>query len=174
MSYGKVSGRAEVYARTLFELTPMEETLMRLKTIEKGLADPFVQEFLKSPLIPRAEKKKILQPALREFPPLERNFVFLLTDRNAVPLLEEIKEMFQYLLDEKFLRVRGEVTSPRPLSPEEKTTLQKSLEKHLKKQVILEEKLSSEHIGGLYVRVGGLVFNDTLDFHLKTFQNTGG
>ena len=174
MSYGKVSARAEVYARALFELTPTEETLKRLGVVEKGLADPFIQEFLKSPLISRAEKKKVLQSALRESPPLERDFIFLLTDRNSASLLGEIKWMFQYLLDEKLERVRGEVTSSRPLSLEEKTALQENLEKLLKKQVILEEKISSEYIGGLYIKAGGLIFNDTLDFHLKTFQNTGG
>ena len=57
MSSGRVSERAEVYARTLFELTPEEETLKHIRTLEKALGDSLVEEFLKSPLVSRKEKK---------------------------------------------------------------------------------------------------------------------
>ena len=174
MSYGKVSERAEVYARTLFELTPEEGTLERIQTIEKALAEPRLEEFLKSPLISRGEKKRILKFVLKGIPDLERNFIFLLADRGVTGLLDEIREMFQHLLNNKFSRVQGEVLSPHPLSSDEKALLEKGLEKHLKKKVYLEEKASSRNIGGLYIKVSDFVFNDTLGFHLKTFQSTGG
>ena len=169
----KISERAEVYARTLFELTPREETLERIQTIEKALADSQVEEFLQSPLVSREEKKAILKSALKEMPGLERNFIFLLADRGVTGLLDEIGEMFQHLLNDKFSRVQGEVVSSHPLSSGEKASLEKGLEKYLKKKVYLKEKTSSDHMGGLYVKVGDFVFNDTLGFHLKTFQSMG-
>ena len=170
----KISERAEIYARTLFELTPREETLKHIQTVKKALTDPRLEEFLKSPLVSRKKKKEILKPVLKGIPDLERNFIFLLVDRGVTELLGEIGEMFQHLLNDKFSRVQGEVISPHPLSPEEKTSLEKGLEKHLKKKVCLEQKTSSSPIGGLYVKVGDFVFNDTLGFHLKTFQSMGG
>ena len=174
MSSGRVSERAEVYARTLFELTPREETLTHIRIVEVALTDSKVEDFLKSPLVSRKEKKEVLKKVLVEMPELERNFIFLLADRGVTGLLGEIGDMFQQLLDEKFSRIQGEVISPHPLSSEEKTSLEKGLETYLKKKVSLKETVSSEHIGGLYVKAGDYVFNDTLDFHLKTFQNTGG
>ena len=174
MSYGRISERAEVYARTLFELTSKEETLKHIQTIERALADSQVEDFLKSPLVSRKEKKEILKSVLKEVPDLERNFIFLLADRGVTDLLGEIGDMFRQLLNDKLSCVQGEVISSHPISSEEKASLEKGLEKHLKKKVSLEEKVSSKHIGGLYVKVGDFVFNDTLDFHLKTFQNTGG
>lgn len=174
MSYGRISERAEVYARTIFELNSQEETLKHIQRVEKALTDSQVEDFLKSPLVSRKQKKEILKSVLKDVPELEKNFIFLLVDRGVTGLLGEIGEMFQKLLDDKLSRIQGEVVSPQPLSPEEKTTLEAGLEKYLKKKVSLEEIVSSTHIGGLYVKVGDFVFNDTLDFHLKTFQNTGG
>ena len=174
MSYGRISERAEVYARTLFELTPKEETLKSLRVIEKALADSQVEDFLNSPLVSRKEKKEILQSVLKDISDVERNFIFLLVDRGVTGLLGEIGEMFRQLLNDKLSRIQGEVVSSHPLSSEEKASLEKGLEKCLKRKVFLKEIVSSEHMGGLYIKVGDFVFNDTLDFHLKTFQNTGG
>ena len=171
---GFVSKRAEVYARALFDLSPTETALKSLKTFKGVFQDPRTAEFLRSPLISPAKKTEIIKKTLTETDSLVRNFILLLTNRRRTELLSEICVKFQNLLNDKSNRLQGTVATPRPLSKEEKAGLEKALTQHFGKTVQLEEILDPRLIGGVCITAGDFIFNDSLKFHLDTFQTAGG
>ncbi len=52
--------------------------------------------------------------------------------------------------------------------------IEKSVGSFFKKKVDLESRQDTNLMGGLYVKVGNYIFNDTLECHLKKFKSSGG
>ena len=163
-----ISKRAGIYAQGLFALAPEKTVLDQLQELSLALQAK-EKEFFLSPLIPKKEKKQILTQSMKNLPSLIKNFLFILIDRKALSLLSEITKAFRELLNESLGQVEGEVFSKEPLSLEEKTQLEAALKPLFKKNLLLKQK-TKPFIGGLYIKAGDYIFNDTIQFHLKKFQ----
>ena len=91
-----------------------------------------------------------------------------MVQRKALALLPEIKEAFGELLNESLGRLDGLLYSTRTQAEEEKHQLEKALEPFFKKTLRLKQ-IVKPLIGGVYIKAGDYVFNDTVLFHLKKF-----
>ena len=163
-----ISRRAEIYAQGLFALSPDKAVLDQLKELSLVFQSK-EKEFFLSPLISKKEKKQILSKSMKNLPSLMKNFLFILIDRKALSLLPEITQAFRELLNESLGQVEGEVLSREPLSLAEKNQLEETLKPLFKKNLLLKQK-AKPFIGGLYIKAGDYIFNDTIQFHLKKFQ----
>ena len=168
-----ISKRAFVYASSLFSVSPEAKTLDELQVASGLLKERSIFNFLNSPSIDFEEKKHILANAFKDFSPFFKNFLFLLVERKLLSLFSEMQEAFQALLNQKQNKVQGEVFSVKKLGLEEKEVLKKSLASFFKKEISLQENQDPDLVGGLYVRAGEYIFNDTLSFHLKNFKAKG-
>lgn len=171
-----ISKRAEIYSEALFSLQSEAVLLESLKVFSAVISEPPTSEFFNSSIIPVEDKKQILQEILKSGSSSKelKNFLFILLDKKAISLLPEITENYQKLFDEKNLIATGTIYSSQILSPEEKTRVEKSIEKFLNKKVDLQEKQDKSLIAGLYVKVAGYVIDDTIGSHLNKFKTFKG
>ncbi len=169
-----ISKRAENYGKSFFDVESSESVLKSLRTLSEVLKEPVFAEFFNSLVIPLKEKKEVLQKVMGKNNVNLQNFLFLLLDRQACSLLPEIVQTYENLLDEKNSRVRGVIYSFEEMSSQKKKEIEKALEKILKKKVDLVARKDTSLMGGLYIKVGDYIFNDTLECHLRKFQSSGG
>lgn len=163
-----ISRRAKIYARALFELAAEKQAVLdQLKELAQAFKAPETRVFF-SPLISFEKKKAIIEDSLKDLPGSLKNFLFILIQRKALVLLPEIKDSFRELLNDSLGRLDGLLYSNRPLDEAEKTHLEKALEPFFKKTLRLKQTIKPL-VGGVYIKAGDYVFNDTISFHLKKF-----
>jgi len=101
---------------------------------------------------------------------LVRNFVALVAERGRLDHLAVIASEYRDLIDADLGRVRAQVGSPVPLTDGEKTELSRHLQAALGKQVILEEEVDQNLLGGFVARVGSLILDGSLDGQLARIR----
>lgn len=124
--------------------------------------------FLESPKIRREEKKAVLEKALAGVvsdPVL--NLVRILIDRDRQEAIGDIARTYSERLDMEAGRVTAKITSAVALGDEIRETLVGALSKKLQKEVIAEDQVDSDLLGGLTIQVGDMVLDSSLRSHLR-------
>jgi len=173
-----MSSLAYTYARALKNSFEKKEDFFsfveEVTKVTTALSSKEIKPFFLSPVIPSKEKKDFLRKALNsfDFNPLTSSFLFLLIDKRR---LKELKAILNYLLkmvDEIKEVMSVEVESKQKLSLDLKEKLIKKLSQFFNKQVLLKEVTPSKNlIGGVKLRAGGFVFDDTILLHLNQLEN---
>ncbi len=143
------------------EITPLAEELKKY------------QQFFCSPVFSLEDKQRVLSYVLQSASPEIKNFLYVLLVRGDFFLLESIvsgllkKEMEMKNLLEATIETTVKLT----------TTIRQSfvqkLEQYFNKTIQLTEKINPLLIGGFRLSVGGMVFDDSLLFHLKQISKQG-
>ena len=81
-----------------------------------------------------------------------------------------IAREYNAMVDEHVGRIRAEVTSARPLSPDEVQRLTGALAEQTQKKVILTQKTDSELLGGMVTRVGSIIYDGTIRTQLEQMR----
>lgn len=169
----KVSQLANRYAKSIFEVAAEtkthEKTLAELRALAETLnKEPEVLEFLGSPVVKSEERERVLEAALKNGGASEQihQLLLLLARNNRFAAFPEIVEAYQGLVDDENGVVRGIVRSAANLGPAERQTILDTVEKVVKKKVIMTYKIDPAVIGGLVAQVGSYTFDDSLDSHL--------
>ncbi|MGI9548360.1 MAG: ATP synthase F1 subunit delta [Bdellovibrionales bacterium] len=169
-----VSKRAEIYGRAFFDILSDEETLNLLKSFSMHLKEEPYKEFFNSSVVSLKNKKEVLQKVLPDQNPHLLNFFKLLLDKKTFSLLGEITLAYENLLNEKHSRIQGVVYSSETLSKDQVQNVEEAIGKILKKKARLQARKAQSVVAGLYVKIGGYIFNDTLINQFKKFQSLGG
>jgi F-type H+-transporting ATPase subunit delta len=101
---------------------------------------------------------------------LVRDFVALVAERGRLDHLAVIMSEYRDLIDADLGRVRAQVSSPVPLTDGERTELSRRLQGALGKQIILEEQVDKNLLGGFVARVGSLILDGSLDGQLARIR----
>jgi F-type H+-transporting ATPase subunit delta len=147
---GEQSRQTDQYARLLEEVADVVET------------SPEVQVALNSPQVPKGEKTRILDAALRSAP---RPFVLFLqavVKRGRQALLAEIAREYEALLDIKHNRVRAGVTLARAADEAAREQIRQGLSRQLGKDVVAGFSVDPEILGGAIVRIGTRHYDGSL------------
>jgi F-type H+-transporting ATPase subunit delta len=99
------------------------------------------------------------------------NFVHILAERNRLPMLEEVIQEYQRLLDDRMGVVRARVTSARSLDPAQHRELTTKLEQITGKQVRMETAVDPSLIGGVVAQVGSTIFDGSVRQQLQAFKS---
>ncbi len=99
------------------------------------------------------------------------NFVGILVDRNRLPLLDEVIEVYQRFLDERLGIVRALVTAASSLDSEQQRELVVKLEQITGKQVRMEFDVDPSLIGGVIAQVGSTVYDGSVRHQLEAFKS---
>jgi F-type H+-transporting ATPase subunit delta len=128
---------------------------------------------LASPVYDVEERKAVLGSVLGRIgvQPLSSNFLRLLVDRGRIGLLPEIAQVYREHIDERAGRLRVQVTTVDPLSPELERELQAAFAKATGKSVVLDTRLDKSLIGGLVARIGGRVYDASLRTRLEDIRS---
>lgn len=176
MITGSVARR---YAQALFELSKERGTLEAdyesLKVLSVGLqADAEARAWLSNPTVPRSARRDAMAALGKRINASETlsNFLQLLADRDRADHLPGIFAAFENYRNQAAGRVRVEVRSAAPLSDDEAKRLAAALRVRLGKSVELALEVDATLLGGLWVRVGSQLMDNTVKTQLQRFQDT--
>ena len=162
---------ARNYAETLLDLADrnggpaaMDQFAAALDEVA-GLvqSDPRVRQFLETPRVPAAEKKRALRAALAgRAPELFLRFVSVLVDKRRQTLLPEIAEAFRGLVDERMGRVRVQVAISHFPDEALQAEIGNALALRLGRTVIPTFTVDPELLGGMVVQVGDEILDGSV------------
>ena len=149
---------AKRYAQAAFELARDRDELdvweQDLGALANALASDEAPTFVASAQVGNEAKESFLRQAAEEPSPLVWNLVRLLATKGRLPLLPQIAEQFQSLLDEHRGIAHAQVLTAVPMSDTERDALARRLSQLTGKQVSVEVTEAPEILGGLVARIG--------------------
>ncbi len=126
---------------------------------------------LQSPMIHPIAKREVITTMFKgRVAPLMLNFLLLLVDRRRERVTEEILEQFNVYLDEREGVVTAEVTSSRPVTPDQEALMVSKFSTYLNRKIRLKIEVSPQIRAGFIARMGDLVFDGTIETQLKLLK----
>ncbi len=129
-----------------------------------------LREFLAHPGVPQEGKAKLIEDMVGGG--ITADFIKFLIERGRLPLLPVIYQGFLRTYRREAGIMTVEVTSALPLSGELRERLKKALARSSGSKVEVEAVVDGAAIGGLKLRVGDHVVDDTLAFRLEEIRKT--
>jgi F-type H+-transporting ATPase subunit delta len=166
---------AEVYARSLFEVAKEHDVLERvhdeLGEFAEALGDDrTLQVFLFSPYFSSEEKREGVRRIVSDADERFVNFLELVAERHRMPALFRIKREFDALWAEENQLLPVTVTSAIELDEELVEEIGKRIEEQTGRTVELSSNVDPDVLGGLMVRVGNMVLDDTVRNKLERLR----
>ena len=161
---------ATVYAQALSgaagkDMAGVEEAFDALVSLWR--TEGRFREFLASPTIPAAGKRKVLSQAFAGAPPVFLNFLSVVLDKGRGSALPSIHEAFRDERDRAAGRIRARAVTASAMTPEQSGKVQKGLQEKLGGEVVLEPEVRPAVLGGIRLKIGDWVADATLERRLK-------
>lgn len=153
------------------EKLPLSDFTHQLCELQKVFKEPGITDFFRS-VVPLKVKKQILSQsltALSLYPVLLR-FLYVLLETNHLHYFSDIVKSFLNQSEALNPRMVVRLKAFCPLSSGEKKTLQYTLKQTFHKEVHLKESVHPHTLGGLRMEMAGLVWDHTLQCHLKQME----
>lgn len=172
-----LSGLADRYAAALFaladergQLDAVAADLGRLQALIGTSAD--LKSLLRSPILSRAEQNRAIAAVLGRLgvSPLVSNLAGLMAKNRRLFVLEKTITAFRERLARHRGEVAAEVTSAIPLRPEHLEAVRESVRRVVGRDVTLEAKVDPTLIGGLIVKVGSRMLDNSLRTKLQNLE----
>jgi F-type H+-transporting ATPase subunit delta len=172
-----MSVAANRYARALIGVLypeAAEAGSVQLQSFAAILKDqPQARVFLQNPAMAGDRRQRLMKEisSALNFERRVSNFINILIDRNRLPLLNEIIEEYQRLLDQRLGIVQARVTAAHPLSAAQHQKLAASLAAVTGKQVRMEVAVDPSLIGGVIAQVGSTIYDGSVRQQLQAFKS---
>ena len=116
-----------------------------------------------------ADRKKVLEVALEKGPCSDviKNFLRLLIDKNRIRAIKEIADYYSILTDKILNIARANIITARPLKDKALDKLEKALTVLTSKKVKIDMEEDESLIGGLIIKIGGLVLDGSVRAQLE-------
>lgn len=171
-------GVGRSYAKALFELArerhQADAVARELDTVAEVLArEAELRAFFSRPWIGAAAKRSAAAEVATRLgvSPLTRDFVALMAGRGRAEHLGAIVSAYHGLQDQAAGRVRARVRTATPLAEGERAALAERLGRALDgKQVVLQEVVDRELLGGFVAEVGSVLVDGSLDGELARMR----
>jgi F-type H+-transporting ATPase subunit delta len=148
--------------------------LQQLQSFASLMAEePNVRRLLENPAMGGDRRNRLLKEisAALSFDRRLANFVSILTNRNRLPLLEDIISEYQRLLDQRLGIVRARVTAAASLDAAQQRALASKLQELTGRQVRMEVDVDPSLIGGVVAQVGSTVYDGSVRQKLEAFKS---
>ncbi len=169
---------AKRYARAFYEIAAEESQLEKyykeLNSFSAIINDnKDLKDFLANPVFDQNEKKSVVESILEktDISRITANFLKLLTDKQRIVVLSDIVDCYRELMDEALKTVRASVKTAFPLSTELIQKLQQGLETQTQKKVEMTVIEEPSLLGGVVVRVGDTVYDNSIRTQLNNIKN---
>jgi len=150
-----------------------EDAVVQLRSAAKMVVDSAeLRNALMTPAIQNSRKRAVIGKLLDSTATshLIRNFIFVIIDHRRIAILDEIREAFELLLDERMGFVRAEVTSAAPLDKQRSAGLESELSNLTGKRMRLRFTVDPELLGGVVARIGSTVYDGSLRGQLQQLR----
>ena len=166
---------AEVYARALFEVAKEHDVLDRVhdelgQFAEALSEDRTLQVFLFSPYFSSEEKREGVKRIVSDADERTVNFLELLAERHRMPALFRIKREFDAMWADEHKLLPVTVTSAIELDESLVEEIGKRIQDQTGRKVELSSNVDPDVLGGLMVRVGNMVLDDTVRNKLERLR----
>ncbi|MGH6720445.1 MAG: F0F1 ATP synthase subunit delta [Alphaproteobacteria bacterium] len=172
-----VTGLGGRYATALFELAheakALDAVAADLGRIEAMLRDSDdLRRLVASPVLSRADQGRAMAAILAAMGAhaLVRSALGLMAEKRRLFALADVIRSYRRLLARRRGEVAAEVTSARSLSAEQKDAIAQALKSALGRAVTVETRVDAALIGGLVVRVGSRMIDNSLRTKLQRLQ----
>ena len=127
-------------------------------------ASPDFAAFLASPLISKADQVKTVGVIAQQarFSPLTVSLLGLLASTRRLAALPHILDATKAMIDAEAGTTKAQVTSATPLDDKKVTDIRNALSKKLGQDVAIDTKVDPSIIGGLVIRVGSTMIDDSV------------
>ncbi len=170
-TYSKKYARAFLKALNPADAAGLKKTQEELETLAILSKDPFDSFFL-NPVFHLDEKKAVLDDIFSQhsFRNETKQFVDTLLSLDQLSLMESIAKDFAAELREKNEETKVEVASAYPLSNDEQKKIKETFEKRVGNKILLDVTVDRDLIGGIRAKVGGVVYDSSIQGHLLRLQ----
>ena len=136
---------------------------------EKGLL-----RFFEHPSISTDKKKKVVEELCSRLQTGDTvgNLLVMLNERGKIIFLDKIIEYFAQVVDRRLGQTRVHVTSAHSLSDANTDRLKTALNKILGKTILIDTEVDESLIGGVMLRIGDQVADDTIRNRLNILKRT--
>jgi F-type H+-transporting ATPase subunit delta len=170
----RVSPIARRYAEAYFELAEDAKAIEpwgdELSGVAEAFSQPEVAAALVNPRLSMAQRTQLAMELLDGVSTPARNLARMLIERRRTRLANEILAHYHRLTDEALGIVRARVTTP--IEPDEQllNKINQTLQEKFGVAVQTTVETDPSIIGGLIVRVGDRVVDDSVRTHLQQLQ----
>lgn len=163
-----LSGNIEGNPQLVNALQSLESFGEAMKT-EKGLL-----RFFEHPSISTDKKKKVVEELCSRLQTGDTvgNLLVMLNERGKIIFLDKIIEYFAQVVDRRLGQTRVHVTSAHSLSDANIDRLKTALNKILGKTILIDTEVDESLIGGVMLRIGDQVADDTIRNRLDILKRT--
>jgi F-type H+-transporting ATPase subunit delta len=168
---------AATYAEALYEAASDRGVVQRvsddlhafLSAIDET---PELARVLGAPEIDTRAKKAAVGQILADADPTVRSFVLVLLDRGRVDALGEIAAAFDERVSQAEGRIRVQAVTAVPLTDDLRARIVARVREQTGREPELTERVDPEIIGGLMLRVGGVVVDGSVRSRLGTLRRS--
>ena len=144
------------------ELASIQEILQQNKSFRLYLLDPGISNDERGQTI-----KRIFGDSI---PPLLRNFLGVLNEKNRLGTLGEIADAYHTMLDERSGKIEVDVTVASRLSAEQLEEVRQRVSTALKKDAVVHQYVDESIIGGLVIRVQDKLIDASVKSQLASMK----
>jgi len=166
---------AEALSGSISDETMLEKSLESLRAFGEAMkTEKQLAKFFEHPSISSDKKKIVVQEICGRLAVGEQvsSLMSLLNDRGRIVYLGKIVEYFEQVVDRRLNRMRVHVISAHPLSPANTDRLKAALNKILGKTILIDTEVDESLIGGIMLRIGDQVADDTIRNRLEILKRT--
>ena len=166
---------AEALSGSISDDGALEKALENLKSINEAMSlEPELARFFEHPSISSDKKQNVVREICSKLDVEESvsNMMTLLNERGKILFLGKIVEYFENVVDRRLNRTRVQVTSAHPLTSENIDRLKAALNKILGKTILIDTEVDESLIGGIMLRIGDQVADDTIRNRLEILKRT--
>ncbi len=167
---------AKRYAEAVFEVARERDELDKWQAELAGLVklrgDAALAAWLDNPGLGLAEKRKLLEAALRDYSPLARNLVYLLIQRGRLGGLADIAAAYGDRLNRHLGRLPARVTSAAPLDAGTEAEIKARLDAVTGQDVIVRTEVDPALVGGFVARIGDRLLDGSTRSNLRALKRS--
>jgi F-type H+-transporting ATPase subunit delta len=166
------------YAKSLLdlatELNKLEETKQDMENILAATqSSRELRTFLKSPVVEGKKKASVINAIFEgKLADLTQRFIALMAKQGREGDLPAIAQGFLELYQAQKGIETAVITSAQPLSDAQAKALSTRLASSLGKEIIVEQHVDANMIGGMKLRVAGKEYNGSIAAKLRTLQKS--
>jgi F-type H+-transporting ATPase subunit delta len=165
---------ARRYAEAAFQIGRADRTLDEwerdLATVEELLANQEMRRILQHPVIPYADKERLLQRTAGGVRPEVLKLVLLMIRRGRPRAIEPMISHFGALLRTERGIVLAEVRTALPLEDEQRTAVTARLGELTGETIEMNEVVDESLIGGIAVRIGDRLYDASVRNRLERLR----
>ena len=165
------------YAKTLLDLSKKSETISLIQNQLQSLSYlynkvPAFRLVFVTKRIDTKKKVEIISNTLKNFNPLIVEFISILIQNNQINNLLNITARFDNMVSSDSKVSKVEITTSEKLNSEEIEYISKAISDKLKTKPKLGIKTDSSMIGGIKLRVGNKIFDNSVSYQIKQLKKT--